>query len=106
MRTTLPVVLLLLGASSARSSAQGQADTSGFAVASTVPSQAPAPTRSVPAAAAAPALPAAPTQPQVSARAEAVAAAEAQPREPMKRRRVLWTLVGAVAVLAIIVAAR
>jgi len=107
MRTTLPVVLLLLGASSARSSAQGQADTSGFAVASTVPSQAPAPTRSVPAAAAAPALRAAPTQPQVSARAEAVAAAaHAQPEEPKKRSRVLWILVGAVAVLAIIVAAR
>jgi hypothetical protein len=60
-------VLLLLGASSARSSAQGQADTSRFAIA---------------------------------------AAAEAQPAEPKKRSRVLWILVGAVAVLAVVVAAR
>jgi hypothetical protein len=44
---------------------------------------------------------------RVSARAEAVgAAAQAQPQEPKKRRRVPWILVGAVAVLAIIVAAR
>jgi hypothetical protein len=103
MRITLPVAFLLIGASSA----QGQTDTSGFAVAPTVPAEAPAPARSLPAAAPAPALPAASTQPQASAHAEAVTAAPAaQPEQPRKRSRVLWILVGAVAVLAIIVAAR
>jgi hypothetical protein len=101
MRTILPIALLLLGASSA----QGQSDTSEFAAASTVPAPSQVPTRSVPAAAPEPAP--APTRAQTSARAEAVTSAPgAQQEEPRKRSRVLWILVGAVAVLAIILAVR
>jgi hypothetical protein len=57
--------------------------------------------------AAAPARPAAPTRPRTPARAEAATTVEeAEAQEPKKRSRVVWILVGAVIVLAIIVAAR
>jgi hypothetical protein len=100
MRIARPVALLLFSTSIAF----GQTQTSGFAVAGKGQAEKQAPAQPVPAAA--PALPKEPTEPQTSARAEAATTVQqSEAQEPKKQNRVVWFLVGAVVVLAIIVAA-
>jgi hypothetical protein len=97
MRITLPIVLLLFGASSAH----GQTRSAPSAVASA--EAAPALTQSTPATAQDSAISTAPTRPQPSVRAEETKTVEpARAQEPKQPSRVVWILVGAVLVLATI----
>ena len=102
MRIALPVLFLLFGASAA----SGQTQTPRAPVEAAVPAAAPATVQPIPAATPAPAAATEePTTVQASTRAEAAAVAErTEAQEPRRRSRVVWFLVGAVVVLALIVA--
>jgi hypothetical protein len=104
MRIALPVVVLLFGATSAHGQVQPSGSTVDFAAV-------PAAVEPVPAAAstpaAAPALASAPTGIEAPARAEAAVTAErAQPAQRRGPTRAVWFLLGAVAVLALILVAQ
>jgi hypothetical protein len=108
MRIALPVVVLLFGASSARAqigTSEPVAETRAEAVVPPVPVvPAQAPVQPLRAAATTPALQEQPTAQRAPAPAEAAAVGRARQEEPKRRSRVVWFLVGAVAVLGIIVA--
>jgi hypothetical protein len=108
MRIALPVVVLLFGATSAHGQVQPSGSTVDFAAVPAAVEPVPA-AASTPAAApaAAPALASAPTGIEAPARAEAAVTAErAQPAQRRGPTRAVWFLLGAVAVLALILVAQ